>query len=251
MALYKNYSIRHNSHAQKAPPGKRDFQDHNPPRTAQELYDRYDPSVGMSTVIVLGIMLGVVVIRVSIKYIHRSIRRRLRKSRLFKKYFPVNETKWPPLHVAEQMAREEGIQLPKSLILKLTAEQGNLHKIVHDSKCHAWVTSAIISPLAVEEKKTAGASRRENERSSRMSAGTIETSGQKKKLEMERSLSLDRLDVEKKNQHPSAVSLLKVHDPEDARGLLEECEDSYVRSTILAYRRASLDDGWVSKVYFV
>lgn len=173
--------------------------------------------------------------------------------KLFQKYFPIEEVRWPPLHVAERMAREEGIQLPKSLILKLTAQEGNnLHKIVNDSRCHAWVTAAVISPLAAQNMKP---------KSRGHSPSNSSQKGEKGRDSMEGylaapNLDMDDLDDAQKNdpksiglkvevgnrkQFCSATSLLKVHETV-SNSQMDNEQSSYVHSTSLANRSSSLND---------
>lgn len=101
------------------PPPKRDFQESNPPRNLQELYDRYDPSIGAGIAIALGSLLIYLMAQVAIKFIFKNIKRGLQRTKKFGKYFP--EENFPPLHVVQKLAAEQGIEIPESLLSKLIA----------------------------------------------------------------------------------------------------------------------------------
>lgn len=148
----KQYKVVY-SIARRPGPAKRDFQDHNPPKTPEELYSRYDPSVAVSTGVVLGGMLGFIVGRVMLKCVVKMTKRQLRKTKRFAKYFPEREL--PPLHVAQQIAREHGIALPESLISKLVraGSEANLRRIADAAKSPAAITAAAISPLILQQQQ--------------------------------------------------------------------------------------------------
>jgi len=254
----------------KIAPIKRDFQDHNPPRTARELYDRYDSSTGLNTIIILGVMLGVIVARISLKYVYRTIKKRLQKIKIFKKYFPANENRYPPLHVAERMAKKEGVQLSRSLLVKLQEEDTrNLHKIVHDSNVHKWVTSAIISPLAAEyktndAKESIKATKKDNRAILRMDISdqnenilikpdmdTLKNSdfevNQMANFDTMRLAKTDLRDGQRKKY--SSAGLLKC-DQQDSEMIFAHDQLRFwdFKNTILVTRSLSLDEGLLANV---
>lgn len=103
------------------PPPKRDFQEANPPKNLEDLYSRYDPSVGAGIAIALGSLLVYLLAKVAIRFVCKNIKRYLQKTnKTFCKYFP--EEKLPPLHVVQQLAVEHGIEIPEDVLLKLSSK---------------------------------------------------------------------------------------------------------------------------------
>ncbi|KAL1237508.1 hypothetical protein T02_13831 [Trichinella nativa] len=66
---------------------KRDFQEHNPPRSDEDLFVRYDPMVGICIAVVLSAMLGILLAKVAVRWIMKRIKRRLKRAKFGKRLF--------------------------------------------------------------------------------------------------------------------------------------------------------------------
>ncbi|KRY86582.1 hypothetical protein T4D_3190 [Trichinella pseudospiralis] len=66
---------------------KRDFQEHNPARSDEELFVRYDPMVGICIAVVLSAMLGILLAKVAVRWIMKRIKRRLKRAKFGKRLF--------------------------------------------------------------------------------------------------------------------------------------------------------------------
>uniref|UniRef100_A0A915L661 Uncharacterized protein n=1 Tax=Romanomermis culicivorax TaxID=13658 RepID=A0A915L661_ROMCU len=100
---------------QGAPP-KRDFQDADPPKNLQELYARYDPSVGVGIAISLGSLFAYLLIRMTASYIWRNIKRQMRRSRLF--HHLVKRSQLPPFEMVRKLAAEQNMEIPESILAR-------------------------------------------------------------------------------------------------------------------------------------
>lgn len=107
----------------KIPPPKRDFQEAEPARNLDELYAKYDPSIGAGIALSLGALLFYLLASVAAKWTWKRIKSRLQRTKKFSKYFPVKEL--PPWHVVKKIADEQGIEIPESLLIRLT-DRGDL-----------------------------------------------------------------------------------------------------------------------------
>ncbi|CDW56321.1 hypothetical protein TTRE_0000459801 [Trichuris trichiura] len=66
---------------------KRDFQEHNPVRSEREMFERYDPWVGITIGISLGTMLGLMLANVAVRWITKRLKRLMRKTKLGRRIF--------------------------------------------------------------------------------------------------------------------------------------------------------------------
>lgn len=105
----------------KPAPPKRDFQDANPPKTLDDWYARYDPSVGMGIALTLGILLFYLLSKVAVKWVWKRIKFQLQHTKRFGKYFPVKDLPMLSLEEVQKIANEQGIDIPESLLITLTA----------------------------------------------------------------------------------------------------------------------------------
>uniref|UniRef100_A0A915KXR6 Uncharacterized protein n=1 Tax=Romanomermis culicivorax TaxID=13658 RepID=A0A915KXR6_ROMCU len=115
---------------------RRDFQEANPPRTDAERYKRYDPAVGIGISVTLGIFLFYLLSKVAVHFLWKRIRRKLQHTRRFGKYFPIDEL--PPLHIAQKIARDNGFEIPDSILVKLkdtTSSSSNNSTLYRSNLC--------------------------------------------------------------------------------------------------------------------
>ncbi|KHJ49321.1 hypothetical protein D918_00446 [Trichuris suis] len=66
---------------------KRDFQEHNPVRSEREMFERYDPWVGITIGISLGTMLGLMLANVAVRWVTKRLKRLMRKTKLGRRIF--------------------------------------------------------------------------------------------------------------------------------------------------------------------
>uniref|UniRef100_A0A5S6QNA2 Uncharacterized protein n=1 Tax=Trichuris muris TaxID=70415 RepID=A0A5S6QNA2_TRIMR len=66
---------------------KRDFQEHNPVRSEREMFERYDPWVGITIGIALGTMLGLMLANVAVRWITKRLKRLMRRTKLGRRIF--------------------------------------------------------------------------------------------------------------------------------------------------------------------